>query len=97
MSNIPTAQEYLETKQYDWVEDINTTECMIEFARIHVEAALKEASKKAGVNLYTKGTYKGSKWIKLKDGDTYSPLENELKSKVDKKSILNSYPIDKIK
>ena len=38
-----TAEKYLASKQYDWAEDINTTECMIEFAKLHVEKALREA------------------------------------------------------
>ena len=44
MINIPTAEEFLASKQYDWCEDINTTECMVEFAQLHVKAALDAAA-----------------------------------------------------
>lgn len=46
MKKLPTAEEFLNSKQYDWVEDINTTECMIEFAKLHVQAALESAAEK---------------------------------------------------
>ncbi len=50
-NNLPTAEEFLTSKQYDWVEDINTTECMIEFAKLHVTQALKAAAKSAKFSL----------------------------------------------
>ena len=56
----------------------NIKKAMIEFAKLHVEAALKEASEKA-------------KMIDV--GIDYSIIKWE----VDKDSILNSYPLDKIK
>ena len=40
MSKIPTAEEFLETDK-DWNK--TTAQIMIEFAKLHVEAALKEA------------------------------------------------------
>ena len=42
MSKIPTAEEFLETDK-DW--NRTTAQMMIEFAKLHVEAALKEAEK----------------------------------------------------
>jgi hypothetical protein len=48
--NIPTAEEFLEDFDYENQElgtDINypmIERCMVEFAKLHVEAALKEAS-----------------------------------------------------
>ena len=39
---IPTAEEFLETDK-DW--NRTTAQMMIEFAKLHVEAALKEAEK----------------------------------------------------
>lgn len=89
MEKMPTAEEYLASKQYDWVEDVNTTECMIEFAKLHVEQALKEASEKVSV-LHT--NYKGSHKIEFPYSvDNYSDLH------LDKDSILNSYSIENIK
>ena len=56
-------------------------EAMIEFAKLHVEAALKEASEK----------------INLTD-EVCEALQNHwFKEYIDKDSILNSYPLDKIK
>ena len=49
MNKIPTAEEYLNSKvgtRSAWI-----TEMMIEFAKLHVEAALKAASKNADVKL----------------------------------------------
>ena len=40
MSKIPTAEEFLETDK-DW--NRTTAQMMIEFAKLHVEAALKQA------------------------------------------------------
>ena len=58
MSPIPTAEEFLTSKQYDWIEDMDTTGyysravrySMIEFAKLHVEAALKAASEDANMD-----------------------------------------------
>ena len=50
-------------------------EAMIEFAKLHVEAALKAASEKSCIQID----------------------EHELSCSVDKKSILNSYPLTNIK
>jgi hypothetical protein len=44
MSNIPTAEEFLRGKPFS-IESIYNN--MIEFAKLHVEAALKEASENA--------------------------------------------------
>lgn len=56
-------------------------ECMIEFAKLHVEAALKEASVKAEIYY----DY---------EGNTGSEYNTEY---VSKESILKSYPLDNIK
>ena len=55
MENIPTAEELLNDRVYitqDDIEDVHDSistvaEAMIEFAKLHVEAALKHASEKA--------------------------------------------------
>lgn len=53
MPNIPTAEEFLIEKCNTWKDgeyvyaDYVSPETLIEFAKLHVEAALKEASKKA--------------------------------------------------
>lgn len=72
-------------------------ESMIEFAQMHVEAALKEVSKKYENKLYIKGSWAKAKWVELKDGDTYNPLDYSISTKTNKKSILTSYPLTNIK
>jgi hypothetical protein len=85
-----TAEEFLKNKVYitqDDIEDVhdslsNVKECMIEFAKLHVQEALKAADEKAIV--------------------TVVDYEFELEPPtliwgVDSDSILNAYPLDKIK
>lgn len=86
MENLPTAEELFKTVfninqcyiDYD-KEGLKTIkQAMIEFAKLHVQQALKEASE---------GEIEKDIYMMLKYGeDMYW-----------KKSILNSYPIDKIK
>jgi hypothetical protein len=78
MKKIPTAEEILSKKFSELKSsfDLNDVkDCMVEFARLHTEAALKEASEKA-------------------DTQTIHCTHIQV---VDKNSILNSYPLDKIK
>jgi hypothetical protein len=78
MKKLPTAEEFLES-QHETVPNIefDIRQVMIEFAKLHVEQALKEASE----NGQAKYDYTFEMYI----------------SDVDKDSILNSYPLDKIK
>ena len=43
MNEIPTAEEFLDANTSGIIDEIKCKELMIEFARLHVEAALKEA------------------------------------------------------
>ena len=54
---------------------------MIEFAKLHVEAALKEASENAKAHIDHNG-----EWV-----------STNVKSRVNKDSIINSYPLENIK
>jgi len=80
---IPTAEEFIENNIPNTL--IVLPKWLIDFAKLHVKEALKEASKKCIVNLYTQGTYKGAKWILLKDGESYNPMEKSIMSKIEKK------------
>jgi len=90
MENIPTAEELLATKEtfdseYPTVSISDAIEAMIEFAKLHVEAALKEASDNAEADY----TYEGF------GGEFYDqPIYRYF---VKKDSILNSYPLENIK
>ena len=55
MEKIPTAEEFFEqwcdNKGYVAIDECNDiSECMIEFAKLHVEAALKHASELAEIS-----------------------------------------------
>jgi hypothetical protein len=53
MEQIPTAEEFLIEKGYSgFAKHTLVKEWMIEFAKLHVEAALKEASEKADYNTW---------------------------------------------
>lgn len=82
--NIPTAEEFL-SKNIDYVLEKDCKEdvehAMIEFAKLHVEAALKAGAENAKI------TYEY-------EGNTGSEYPFEY---VDKDSILNAYPPANIK
>jgi len=88
-NNIPTAEEFLKDLQHEYEETgeykmyfaIDIPNKLKEFAKLHVEAALKQASEKAKIK------YEYS-------GNTGSEYCYEY---VDQNSILNSYPLTNIK
>ena len=97
MAEIPTAERYwLKTsKDSDisagLIKPNSCTKFMIEFAKMHVEAALKEASENAKASL-------GKDWISRKEQKIHpGQLVDTIIIKVDKDSILNSYPLTNIK
>lgn len=80
MKNILTAEEFM----LDTLESMDQQEverAMIEFAKMHVEAALKEASEKSCIKANTQ------------QGDFMFIDDFE----VNKESILNAYPLENIK
>jgi hypothetical protein len=80
---IPTAEELIKNivqfeSSIDVIPIYSLNKIMIEFAKLHVEAALKQAAYES--QCYNKPKFKGDEnWV------------------VDMESILNSYPLDKIK
>ena len=89
-NNIPTAEEWLKQRcghQTNHKEGENLYSSvmafdLIEFAKLHVEAALKAASKK----------------VTCKEEIQYDEQDNAvLIAKIDKDSILNAYPLTNIK
>lgn len=80
---IPTAEEFLRGKPFS-IESIYSN--MIQFAKLHVEAALKEASETATINK-NKGQVTGREFGNVTDG-SYS---------INQPSILNAYPLENIK
>jgi hypothetical protein len=80
--SVPTARELFD-KMTDENDEITSTEMMIEFAKIHVEAALKEASKKAKIT---------ERKVTLDNTGGYVRVPT-----IYKRYILNSYPLENIK
>lgn len=77
---LPTADEFRTIKMLDSSHVWTDEKIMIEFAKLHVEAALKYASENADM-----------------DTEYYNSLQEGSSGGIDKDSILNSYPLDKIK
>jgi hypothetical protein len=95
MKKIPTAEKYLQgsetyDKDYPTISLYDAEQRMIEFAKLHVAAALKEASEKAKASL-------GKDWIRTEETIHPGQLVDTIIIKVDKDSILNSYPLTNIK
>ena len=100
MNNIQTAEEFLKNKVYitqDGIEDVhdsmlNVVEAMLEFTKLHVEAALKEAAEKADAKADKSYSLRVSRknlfW-------TYGGSIGDVE--IDKESILDAYPLDNIK
>jgi hypothetical protein len=93
----PTAEETIE-KIIKFESTNDTIECtvyslsqvMIEFAKLHVEAALKKASEDAKVSL-------ADDWVRKQETIHPGSLVSSITIKVDNESILNSYPLTNIK
>jgi len=95
MEKIPTAEEFM-----NLYHGSTNKHALIEFAKLHVEAALKEASEKAIWDKETRETWFGDTNIddcdfESTDGDGV-PYELH-KVVINKASILNSYSLDNIK
>lgn len=82
MEKIPTAEEFLINLGFPGhAKHGLAKKWMIEFAKLHVEAALKEASENVKVHRDSNG-----EWV-----------SSNVKCHVNKDSILNSYPLENIK
>lgn len=94
MEKIPTAKEFIAT--HNRLNDSSTELLMIEFAKLHVELALEEASEKADMlgqtqhNNNAPDEYTGFVYVTNPNGADYGYTVN-------KDSILKSYPIENIK
>ena len=96
MSTIPTAEEFV--KEFRKTNPIANAESIehwisqhcIEFAKLHLEPALKAASESRCINMYNKTWFAQS----LEPG---TKILDRVNITVDKDSILNSYPLDNIK
>lgn len=88
-----TATEFIKNKfpNHDGIFVLkNIEEFMIEFAKMHVQEALKQASEKA----YAQG--KGSSLTTKSSNFYYTFAGNIGKIEMNKDSILNAYPLENI-
>ena len=95
LDDMITAEELLDNIEiWDgvFVHSKNAKQAMIEFAKLHVEAALKEASEKAQVQVCC-----GDGGITLASYTTNPNDKDEYEIVVNKNSILNVYLLDNIK
>ena len=81
-----TAAEFFDEGNFN-----NVTDMLIEFAKMHVQEALRLASEKA----YAQG--KGSSLTTKSSNFYYTFVGNIGKIEMNKDSILNAYPLDLIK
>jgi len=83
MNNIPTAEEFITSwkNNSSWIEPSQLPNLLIEFAKLHVQEALKTASENVKVE------------IQISDG----LFETNVKKIIKKDSIINAYPLNKIK
>ncbi len=94
--SVPTAEEFIENDYYHLHLDTDSIclasihDAMIEFAKLHVEAALKEASESRCIKMHDKIWFAQS----LEPG---TKILDRVNITVDKDSILNSYPLENIK
>ncbi len=91
MKNIPTAEEFLLSQDClrnveDYFDDVQPID-LIEFAKLHVQAALENAYKNACMKDYEQDD-EDICWLTNDMGDTYV---------LDKNTILNAYPLENIK
>ena len=97
MEKIPTAEEFFDSSNLRVSYDTEYQYCKravmekaIEFAKLHVEAALKEASENGMVEL-------SKDWITKQQTIHPNQLVSMIEIKINKDSILNSYSLENIK
>jgi hypothetical protein len=96
MTKIPTAEEIMQD-HLDPHDCLRVSKCyemtldaIKEFAKLHVEAALKEASENGMVEL-------SKDWITKQQTIHPNQLVSMIEIKINKDSILNSYSLENIK
>jgi hypothetical protein len=93
-----TAEDFIR-KDYNVKSDkLHVEWLLVEFAKIKVQEALQAAAESAIIKVQKKSQYgKYRKWQNVKEDEEFSLFDYEMKSSVDKDSILNAYNINEIK
>jgi hypothetical protein len=91
-----TAEDILKAKEtydeeYPTVSISDATEAMIEFAKLHVEAALKTAAGNVEADLEPMG------WLAEQHLNSPLIIGEDYEIGISRNSILNSYPLENIK
>lgn len=90
MTNILTALEFLNRDESRVFNEVDITQAMIGFAKLHVEAALQAASENSQITL-------GEGWIRKEETILPNQVVYPITIKVEQNSILGAYPFDNIK
>lgn len=90
MTNILTALEFLNRDESGVFNEMDITQAMIGFAKLHVEAALKAASENSQITL-------GEGWIRKEETILPNQVVYPITIKVEQNSILNAYSFENIK
>lgn len=90
MTNILTALEFLNRDESRVFNEVDITQAMIGFAKLHVEAALQAVSENSQITL-------GEGWIRKEETILPNQVVYPITIKVDQNSILDAYPISMIK
>lgn len=103
-NNIPTAEEFLNNFRFKSEEYIGNSDFEVmeeyarQFAKLHIEAALKTASEKAKwYNITTEISFEDMRDFDFKDTDYAGDPCIGYNIFIDKESILNAYPFENIK
>lgn len=87
MSKIPTAEEFYKQTTGCVMNHKDIKIAMIDFAKLHVKAALKEANKKAEIHSDSGSNYYREFEEGIRNNTIWIPAN----------SILNAYPLENIK
>jgi hypothetical protein len=104
MNNIPTAEEFMRTFNTGKTEETPqeyVRDMLIQFAKLHVDAALKAASEEETITAFYEEWNENG--LLLDEDDNYEASYKDPVISggkvfiVDKESILNAYPLENIK
>lgn len=101
MSKLPTAKEFL-IKNADRFQSLSPDVWLVEFAKMHLEEAQSNIAENACVSLDVYSMKEGKLLGgKLEKEPTYPPSTSDhnfyVKAKINKASVIKSYPITNIK
>lgn len=102
VGNLPTAKEFLKESIEDiYKGNVPVEHYLIEFAKLHVKAALKAASEKVDLTMYKKSNYSlKPRWKRVSKKEANNGVNlfsYEVEWRPSRSSILKAYPENLIK